>query len=69
MVNPVGVVEELSLTLLGEIHCSFINQVLNLVLQSPAVDSVMSRTIRVVLTSFVVMIVRSMDVGVPGRSP
>ena len=68
MVNPAGIVEELSLTLLGEIHCSFINQVLDLVLQSPAVGSVMSRTIRVVCTPFVGMIVRSRDVGIPGRS-
>ena len=69
MVNPVGMVEALSLTHLGEIHYSFINQVLDLILQSPAVGSVMSRTIRVVCTSFVGMIVRSRDVGIPGRSP
>ena len=68
MVNPAGMVEELSLTFLGEIHCSFIDQVLDLVLQSPAVGSVMSRTIIVVCTSFVGMIVRSIDVGIPGRS-
>ena len=69
MMNPVGMVEAFSLTHLGEIHYSFVNQVLDFVLQSPAVGSVMSRTIRVVCTSFVGMIVRSRDVGILGRSP
>ena len=69
MVNPVGMVEALSLTHLGEIHHSFINQILDLVLQSLAVDSVMSRTIGVICTSFVGMIVRSRSVWIPERSP
>ena len=44
MVNLAVVVEEIDLTIWGEFHCSFINQILDLVLQRPAVVCVMSRT-------------------------
>ena len=51
-----------------ELNLLGINHVLDLVLQSPIIILVVSRTIRVVCAPFIGMIGRSKSVGVPERS-
>ena len=69
MVSLGGMVEKLSLTILCELQCSFINQVLDLVLQIPTLICIMSWAGRVVGTPLIGIIDRRCCVGVPGMSP
>ena len=48
MVPPVGMVEALSLAILGEFYSSFLNQVLDFILQSPTILCSMPRAVRMV---------------------
>ena len=48
MVPPVGMVEALSLAILGEFHSSFLNQILDLIFQSPTILCSMPRAVRMI---------------------
>ena len=68
MVSLGGMVEEFSLTILCEFQCSFVNQVLNFVLQVPTVVSIMPRAVGMVCTPCIRIVVRCRGLRIRMRS-
>ena len=68
MVSLGGLTETFQLTILCEFQCSFINQVLNFVLQLPTVVSIMPRAVGMVCTPCIRIVVRRRSLGIRMRS-
>ena len=62
-----GITEELDLTILHELDYSFVNQVLNLIFQRPTAVSVMLRTVGVVCTPYIRIVMGRRSIGILRR--